>query len=254
MLPSLSKQIRNLEEELGVQLLIRDRRHVALTEAGCVFRQEFEKILWDISQAVEKVRSTGEVKKEISIGVFQPISMHPLFNEMMHLLILKFPEYEIKIRLLKFQELRSAYERGQIHLIFLLHIIREHFFESKSVSLGEVKRGIIYEKDLMMGVIADRTRSRWGRFRPYLMFAPPFMAVFNILTFTVFPIKGTAKVLLCLITYIGAGMAYTALSITLNSIVNVVTRDSKARMAYVTYRSSAMSIISPLCYLPLQCR
>ena len=28
--------------------------------------------------------------------------------------------------------------------------------------------------DPMMGAVADRTRSRWGKFRPYLMFAPPF--------------------------------------------------------------------------------
>src|SRR5574344_1860323 len=39
--------------------------------------------------------------------------------------------------------------------------------------------------DPMMGVIADRTRTRWGKFRPYLMFAPPFLAIFNLLTFTV---------------------------------------------------------------------
>ncbi len=36
--------------------------------------------------------------------------------------------------------------------------------------------------DPMMGDIADRTNSRWGRFRPYLMFAPPVLAIFNILT------------------------------------------------------------------------
>jgi GPH family glycoside/pentoside/hexuronide:cation symporter/probable glucitol transport protein GutA len=50
--------------------------------------------------------------------------------------------------------------------------------------------------DPLMGIIADRTRTRWGKFRPYLMFAPPFLAVFNLLTFTVFPVQGVAKVLL----------------------------------------------------------
>lgn len=30
--------------------------------------------------------------------------------------------------------------------------------------------------DPMMGIIADRTHTRWGKFRPYLIFAPPFLA------------------------------------------------------------------------------
>ena len=34
--------------------------------------------------------------------------------------------------------------------------------------------------DPMMGSIADRTNTRWGRFRPYIFFAPPFLAIFNV--------------------------------------------------------------------------
>ena len=56
--------------------------------------------------------------------------------------------------------------------------------------------------DPMMGVIADRTRTRWGKFRPYLMFASPFLAIFNVLTFTVFPVQGLAKVILLSLIHI----------------------------------------------------
>ena len=74
--------------------------------------------------------------------------------------------------------------------------------------------------DPMMGNIADRTNTRWGKFRPYLFFAPPVLAVFNILTFAVFPVQGAAKVVLCLICYIGTGMAYTACSIAYQALQN----------------------------------
>ena len=80
--------------------------------------------------------------------------------------------------------------------------------------------------DPMMGALADKTRTRWGKFRPYLMFAPPFLAVFNLLTFTVFPVTGAAKVILCLVCYIGAGMLYTVVGTAHAALVNVIAVDS----------------------------
>lgn len=98
--------------------------------------------------------------------------------------------------------------------------------------------------DPMMGVIADKTNTRWGKFRPYLFFAPPFLAIFNILTFTVFPVTGWLKVFLCLICYIGAGMAYTAVCITYGSLLNLIARDSQVRMNYAAFRKIGGSVIS----------
>ncbi len=97
--------------------------------------------------------------------------------------------------------------------------------------------------DPMMGQIADRTNTRWGRFRPYLMFAPPVLALFNILTFTVFPVQGFAKVVLCAVCYIGAGMAYTACSIAYQALLNVIAIDSRVRQLLATARSTGASII-----------
>lgn len=97
--------------------------------------------------------------------------------------------------------------------------------------------------DPMMGLIADRTRSRWGKFRPWLMFASPFLAIFNVLTFTVFPVKGMAKVILCLVCYVGAGMAYTAICITYGGLVNLIARDSQVRMNYTSCRATGASVI-----------
>ena len=97
--------------------------------------------------------------------------------------------------------------------------------------------------DPMMGQIADRTNTRWGRFRPYLMFAPPVLAVFNVLTFTVFPVTGTLKVVLCLICYVGAGMAYTACSIAYQALQNVIAIDSRVRQNLATARSVGASVI-----------
>lgn len=108
--------------------------------------------------------------------------------------------------------------------------------------------------DPMMGAIADRTHSRWGKFRPYLMFAPPFLAVFNLLTFTVFPLHGVTKVIVCMLCYIGAGMAYTAVCITYGGLVNLIARDSQVRMNYTSCRaigSGAIQMILSAVAMPL---
>lgn len=98
--------------------------------------------------------------------------------------------------------------------------------------------------DPIMGNIADKTHTRWGKFRPYLMFAPPFMAIFNLLTFTVFPVTGITKVILCLVFYIGTGMVYTVLGTAHAAIVNVIAIDSQVRMDLSTARGIGSAVIS----------
>lgn len=98
--------------------------------------------------------------------------------------------------------------------------------------------------DPIMGNIADKTNTRWGKFRPYLMFAPPFLAIFNLLTFTVWPMQGAFKVFMCLICYIGTGMVYTILGTAHGAIVNVIAIDSQVRMNLSTARGIGSAIIS----------
>lgn len=97
--------------------------------------------------------------------------------------------------------------------------------------------------DPMMGSIADRTNTKWGRFRPYLFFAPPFLAIFNILTFTVWPLEGLTKAIVCLVCYVGTGMAYTACSIAYQALQNVIAIDSQVRMNLAAARGIGSSII-----------
>lgn len=107
--------------------------------------------------------------------------------------------------------------------------------------------------DPMMGNIADRTNTKWGKFRPYLFIAPPFLAIFNILTFTVFPLEGTAKVIVCLLCYVGTGMAYTACSIAYQALQHVIAIDSQVRMNLATARGiggSVVGIILAACAMP----
>jgi DNA-binding transcriptional LysR family regulator len=57
--PSLSQQISNLERELGTQLLVRDRRHVALTPAGRDFLTDAREVLASATRAFDRARKGG---------------------------------------------------------------------------------------------------------------------------------------------------------------------------------------------------
>lgn len=96
--------------------------------------------------------------------------------------------------------------------------------------------------DPMMGAVAERTQTKYGRFRPYIAFGAPILAVFGILTFTSPLGNGTAGVIWAAVTYIIAGMAYTVVGIPYASLVSVMTTDSGERNELNAYRSAGMYI------------
>lgn len=96
--------------------------------------------------------------------------------------------------------------------------------------------------DPMMGAIAERTQTKFGRFRPYIAFGAPVLAIFGILTFTSPFGNGTAGVIWAAVTYIIAGMVYTVVGIPYAALVSVMTTDSAERNELNGYRSAGMYI------------
>jgi len=97
--------------------------------------------------------------------------------------------------------------------------------------------------DPMMGALAERTRSKWGRFRPWIAFGCPILAVFGVLTFTS-PFAGgsTASVIWAGATYIIAGMVYTATNIPYSALAAVMTEDADQRNKITSSRNIGMNI------------
>ena len=90
--------------------------------------------------------------------------------------------------------------------------------------------------DPIMGMIADRTNTRWGKFRPYLL----WMAVpYGILACAMFITPDWAqntKIIYAYVTYILATMAYTAINIPYSSLMAVMTPDPQERTTLSQYR------------------
>lgn len=95
--------------------------------------------------------------------------------------------------------------------------------------------------DPMMGLIAERTRSKFGRFRPWIAFGSPLLAIFGVLTFVNMG-NGTFGIIFSASMYIIAGMLYTAVNIPYSSLASVMTEDANQRNKIVAYRSIGMNI------------
>ena len=109
--------------------------------------------------------------------------------------------------------------------------------------------------DPMMGAIAEKTRSKLGRFRPYIAFGCPFLAIFGVLTFTN-PFSGTstAGVIWAAVTYVIAGMLYTLVNIPYSALAGVMTEDAQQRVKINASRSIGMNVgmlIVNACSAPL---
>ncbi len=90
--------------------------------------------------------------------------------------------------------------------------------------------------DPMIGTLADRTHTRWGHFRPYLVWMALPMALTAILTFTTPSFGGTAKIAYAYITLTLMMVAYSAINIPYSALLGVLTPNSADRTSASSYR------------------
>lgn len=79
--------------------------------------------------------------------------------------------------------------------------------------------------DPIMGIIVDNTNTRWGKFRPYLLFVPFIMALTTVLCFLNPALSDSGKLIYAYITYIAWGMSFTAMDIPYWSMSAAITQD-----------------------------
>lgn len=98
--------------------------------------------------------------------------------------------------------------------------------------------------DPLLGMLTERTRTRWGRFRPWLLWTAPALALFNVLTFTVIDVPRNIHVVFSLAMYILCGIAYSAASISVGSLANVMSADKPVRIGLNVYRNIGGNVAS----------
>ena len=90
--------------------------------------------------------------------------------------------------------------------------------------------------DPLMGGIADRTRTRWGRYRPYLVWVAVPYGILAVMTFTTPDLSDSGKLVYAYVTYALLMTAYTAINIPYSALGGVITSDTQERASVQSWR------------------
>jgi glycoside/pentoside/hexuronide:cation symporter, GPH family len=90
--------------------------------------------------------------------------------------------------------------------------------------------------DPVMGVIGDRTNTRWGKFRPYLLWVSVPFGIMGVLLFSTPDFGTTGKLVYAYISYTLMMMVYTAINVPYASLLGVMTSNTNDRTTLASYR------------------
>ena len=88
----------------------------------------------------------------------------------------------------------------------------------------------------VMGAIADRTNTRWGKFRPYLLWTAVPFGIIGVLTFTTPNLSAGSKIIYAYVTYALLRIVYTVNNVPYASLTGVMTGDPDERTSIASWR------------------
>lgn len=108
--------------------------------------------------------------------------------------------------------------------------------------------------DPLMGILSDRTRTRFGTYRPYLLWMAIPFGLFGYLTFANPAFGDSGKLIYAYITYIGLMTAYTAINVPYSALMGVMTPSPAERTQLSSFRfvgAFSGQLIISVTFLPL---
>ena len=131
-----------------------------------------------------------------------------------------------------------------INLYFISVMTYLLYFYTDVLGISAVAAGGVFAvariidavSDPIMGMIAERTNSRWGRMRPYILFGSVPLALITVLTFTVPDLSDVGKLIWAYVTYTLFGLIYTLVTIPYATLTASLTSDYEERTQLSTFR------------------
>ena len=131
--PSLSQQIKDLEDEIGLQLFHRTKRKVELTEEGLVFLEQARLTLTQADKAITMARQVAAAKVQyLKIG-FVPSAEIRIFPYILPRLRVKLPKLQIRTLNLKESDQIAELKKGDLDIIFINQEFQNEVFASQLI-------------------------------------------------------------------------------------------------------------------------
>lgn len=143
---------------------------------------------------------------------------------------------------------KFAYGMGDVGCnfswMFVGNFLMIFYTDVFGISMGAVATLMLVSRfwdainDPIIGMLTDKTHTRWGRFRPWLLFGAPITALVLILTFWAHPQwSSMAKIIYMTITYCLLVLGYTCVNLPYGTLCGAITQDMDERAQLNTSRS-----------------
>lgn len=138
--PSLSQQIKDLEEDVGVRLLNRTKRKVELTEEGAVFLEQARLTIAQSEKAIAMARQVSKAKQQLLRIGFVPVAEMKIFPYVLPNLRVQSPELKIELQSLNNSDQLRGIKKGELDISFT----RENFSSDEIESTFVLREPLIF--------------------------------------------------------------------------------------------------------------
>lgn len=132
---SLSRNVSNLEEELGLQLFVRTKKYVRLTPAGAILFDKFSKMEIQMQETIEEARRAQDnLEGLLRIGIIENQRSEHFLPQSISSLRKNLPNLKIDLLRGNFKELREALSRNEIDVAMTVDFDLDSYKEQNIVS------------------------------------------------------------------------------------------------------------------------
>ena len=157
---------------------------------------------------------------------------------------------EIKSKLSLGEKIGYSVGDTASNLFFQTFILFITFFYTDVFGISAKAVGVMFlitkiwdaVNDPMMGLIADRTKTRWGKFRPYLLWFAIPIGLLGVLTFSTPDLSTGGKLVYAYVTYTLLMMLYTVINVPYSALMGVMTSNARTRTIVSQFRFVAAFI------------
>jgi DNA-binding transcriptional LysR family regulator len=142
--PALSRQIRDLEDEIGVRLLERTAKSVSLTQAGRVFLPEARAVLQRADQAIKKAQAVAGADTELHVG-YSPTPSARLLPVILRAYQRAMPHARVRLHDWRNDENLAGLRQGRLHLAFV-------FLPPRKSALGNLRFEALTQESARLAV------------------------------------------------------------------------------------------------------